>query len=274
MSALVTATQLQTLLTDAAPPRVLDVRYQLLKPDGYDDYRAGHIPGAVYVPLEDELARHGAPQDGRHPLPSRETLQQALRRWGVNPGDTVVVYDGGSTLAAGRAWWVLRGVGIDVRVLDGGYPAWLAAGGLVDIDDVVPAPRTIEIGDLEAGLNSDDAGVWPEQGVLVDVRAAERFRGETEPFDPVAGHIPGAVNLPSSAFFAPDGTFLSAGEIAKALDGVGATANIAVAIYCGSGITAAQAALASHVAGRDVAVYPGSWSAWSNTPGLPVATGE
>lgn len=267
MNALISAPDLRTALASERPPVVLDVRYQLFRPDGRDDYLAGHIPSAVYVPLEEELAAHGVPSDGRHPLPSREVLQAAVRRWGVSEGDLVVVYDGGSTLASGRAWWVLRGVGLDVRVLDGGLPAW---DGALETDDVVPEPGDALIGDVPSGISIDEAASWA--GALVDVRAAERFRGETEPLDPIAGHIPGAVNLPSAAFFTPSGTFRSPAEIAAAFDAVGATEDVAV--YCGSGITAAQAALALDVAGRSGEVFVGSWSAWSNSPGRPVATGE
>lgn len=272
---LVSATELAALLDgpEASAVRLLDVRYRLDKPDGSDDYRAGHIPGAVYVPLDEELTTHGAPDEGRHPMPMHDTLQRAVTRWGVDDGDLVVVYDGGSTLASGRAWWLLRGVGLDVRVLDGGLPAWVAAGLRLDTDDVVESPGDAVIGPLPSGLTTAEASAFPDGGVLVDVRAAERYRGETEPFDPIAGHVPGAVNLPATAFFADDGTFRAVDEIAAAFDGVGATADARVATYCGSGITAAQAALAAAVAGREVEVYPGSWSAWSNTPGMPVATG-
>lgn len=274
-SPLVSAADLSALLDgpDRDRVRVLDVRYRLDKPDGRDDYLAGHIPGAVYVPLDEELTTHGAPAEGRHPMPTHATLQGAVERWGVNDGDLVVVADGGSTLASGRAWWLLRGAGLDVRVLDGGLPAWVAAGLPLATDDVVPLPGDATVGALPAGLSTADAAAFPDAGILVDVRAAERYRGETEPFDPIAGHVPGAVNLPSSAFFAADGTLRPAEEIAAAFDAVGATADARVATYCGSGITAAQAALAAAVAGRHVELYPGSWSAWSNTPGMPVATG-
>ncbi|WP_094770416.1 sulfurtransferase [Microbacterium gorillae] len=273
MSALVSAADLAELLAGARPPRLVDVRYRLDKPDGSDDHRAGHIPGAVYADHDTELATHGAPSDGRHPLPSCETLQTAVRRWGVNHGDTVVVYDGGTTMGAARAWWLLRGSGIDVRVLDGGLTAWQAAGGDLETGEVTPEPGDATLRGTPNGIDIADAGVWPEHGVLVDVRAAERYRGETEPLDPVAGHIPGAVNLPASNYLNPDGTFRAAEEIAAAFDAVGATEDEAVAVYCGSGVTAAQAALAADIAGRHVALYPGSWSAWSNTPGRPVATG-
>ncbi len=275
MSVLISATDLADLIASERPPVVLDVRYRLDKPDGSDDFRAGHVPGAVYVDLDHELAEHGTPSDGRHPVPSLPVLQAAVRRWGVNAGDAIVVMDGGSTLAAGRAWWLLSGAGLaDVRVLDGGLPAWIAAGGALEDGETRPAPGNATIDRVPSGLGIDEAAAWPEEGVLVDVRAAERFRGEIEPLDPVAGHIPGAVNLPSVAFFRADGTFRSPAEIGAAFDAVGAREDLAVATYCGSGVTAAQAALAARVAGRTVHVFPGSWSAWSNTPGRPIATGE
>lgn len=272
MSALISADELNRRLASDTPPVLLDVRYQLLQPDGHDDYLAGHVPGAVYVPLEEELARHGAPEDGRHPLPTADVLQRAVQRWGVRSGDLVVVYDGGTTLASGRAWWLLRAVGLDVRVLDGGYPAWVAFGGDIATDDVRPTPGDAVIGALPAGISLDAAAEWPAHGTLVDVRAAARFRGEVEPMDPIAGHIPGAVNLPAPAFFRPDGTFRGPDELATVWDNVAAQTEIAV--YCGSGLTAAQAALAAEIAGRHAEVFVGSWSAWSNTPGVPIAVGE
>ena len=258
--------------------RILDVRYRLDKPDGRDDHAARHIPGAVYVDLETELSQHGAPGDGRHPIPPLPVLQAAARRWGIRPGQTVVAYDDGTALGPGRAWWLLRGAGLaDVRVLDGGLRAWTDAGFPVETGVVEPEPSSIELSDYAfpgGVVDMDEAAVWPQRGVLVDVRAAERFRGEVEPMDPIAGHIPGAVNLPAAGYVDPvTGLFRSPDEIRAAFAAVGAADGRPVAVYCGSGVTAAQAALAAAVAGLEVAVYPGSWSQWSNTPGRPVAAG-
>nr|WP_274638545.1 sulfurtransferase [Microbacterium bovistercoris] len=265
---------LSALIDEGAPLRLLDVRYRLDEPDGRPAYRSGHLPGAVYVQMETELARLGAPGEGRHPLPPLSVLQDAARRWGVDPGDTVVAYDDWNMLGAARLWWMLRGAGVaDVRVLDGGLSAWRAAGLPLEAGDVVPAPGSIVLHERTEGVASiDDAAAWPEHGVLLDVRAGERYRGEAEPLDPVAGHIPGAVNLPSPEYLR-DGRFADAADIRQAFAAVGAGQGTEVAAYCGSGITAAQAALAGAIAGIDVAVYPGSWSQWANTPGRPVATG-
>ena len=274
MHPLITVEELSDLLTSAQPVRVLDVRYRLDRPDGRPAYRAGHVPGAVYVDLDHELAHIDRPEDGRHPLPALDELQTAARRWGLRDGDTVVVYDDWNGMGAARAWWLLTGAGAaDVRVLDGGYRAWVEAGLPVDDGDDRPEPGTVTLHERTAGVASiDDAAAWSGHGVLIDVRAPERFRGESEPMDPIAGHIPGAVNLPSLVHL-DDGRFKDAAAIRAAFAEVGATPGVAVAAYCGSGVTAAHTALAGALAGIDITVYPGSWSQWSNTPGRPVATG-
>lgn len=271
---LISAGELHTRLQTGDGLRLLDVRYRLEKPDGRPDHRAGHLPGAVYVDMDTELATHGDPSEGRHPVPSREVLQDAARRWGINVGDAVVVYDDYRSVSAARAWWLLTHSGIDdVRVLDGGLAAWMAAGLPLEEGDVVPARGSIELEEVHGGIATiDDAEAWPARGVLLDARAPERYRGATEPYDPIAGHIPGAVNLPAGAYL--DGAeFASPAAIREALAGAGVTAGVPVAAYCGSGLTAAHLALAGAVAGIDVSVFPGSWSQWSNTPGRPVATG-
>lgn len=256
---------------------VLDARWQLGRDDGREQYLAGHIPGAVFIDVELELSRHGEPDEGRHPLPDDAALAAAARRWGIRTGAPVVIYDDHRMLAASRAWWALRRAGLsDVRVLDGGWPAWRAAGGEAATGDVqVPEGDVALASPGGAGtIDTADAAAWPQTGVLLDARAAERYRGETEPIDPLPGHIPGARNLPIGRMLTDDSRFLPASEIAAAFDDVGADGGKPIAAYCGSGITAAQLALAGAIAGREVIVYPGSWSAWSNTPGLPIATGE
>lgn len=273
MPLLTTPADLAELIAAEDAVRVLDVRWRLDAPDGRIAYRAGHIPGAVYVDLDHELSTHGAPQDGRHPVPDRDTLQAAVRRWGVSNGDTVVVYDDAGSVAAARAWWLLSRSGItDVRVIDGGLRAWTGAGRALEEGQVVPVPGDVDLEPLLPGLDIDEAAAWPENGVLLDVRAPERYRGETEPMDPVAGHIPGAVNLPTPSF-TDAGRFRSPDELRAAFAGAGARDDVPVAAYCGSGIAASHAALAGALAGIDVTVYPGSWSQWSQTPGRPVATG-
>jgi thiosulfate/3-mercaptopyruvate sulfurtransferase len=272
-SVLVTAAALADALAGARPPVVLDVRWTLNGPPGHGVYLTGHIPGAVYVDLDTELARHGRPTDGRHPLPSAGDLEASIRRWGIDDGDHVVVYDGLGNLSAARAWWLLRWAGLrDVRLLDGALPAWIAAGGRLDVDDVVPTPGTAQVRAASlATLTVEQAGVWPRRGVLLDARAGERHRGESEPVDPKAGHIPGAVSAPTGDNLAPDGRFRSAAELAERFAAVGAAAGTPVAVYCGSGVTAAHELAALAVAGIDATLYPGSWSQWSNLD-LPVET--
>lgn len=272
MSPLVSVAELSDLID--ANARILDVRFRLEKPDGRDDYREGHIPGAVYVDLERELSAHGRPEDGRHPLPDTATVQAAARRWGLRDGDVVVVYDDYRGLAAARAWWLLRQGGVDVRVLDGGWRAWKAAGGELASGDVTPEPGTVTLTDVGGGsLTIDEAATFPASGVLLDVRAPERFRGETEPYDPIAGHIPGAVNLPTGTHLTEDGALLDLETLKENFAEVGVAAGTPVAAYCGSGLTAAHTALVLAEAGIEAKVFHGSWSQWSNTPGRPVATG-
>ena len=279
---LVTASELAERLrlaaTGGAPVRVLDVRYSLGAPDGLPLYEAGHIPGAVYVHLDTELARHGEPQEGRHPLPSVEDFQATARRWGLNDGDTVVVYDDWKGQAAGRAWWLLRYMGVtDVRVLDGALPAWTAAGhplatGVDDMTNGEPGTIMLSSGH-EPLLSADDAASLPQNGVLLDARAGERYRGETEPLDPVAGHIPGAISAPTAGNLDERGHFLDAAALRERYESLGVSVDRAVGVYCGSGVTAAHDALALTIAGFRPALFACSWSAWSNQPERPIATG-
>ncbi|MEH1014948.1 sulfurtransferase [Micromonospora sp. CPCC 206060] len=257
------------------PPTLLDVRWRLTGPPGRDDYRAGHLPGAVFVDLDAELC--GTPGTrGRHPLPEPDDLQRVLRAAGVRAGHPVVVYDGGDGMAAARAWWTLRWAGHDaVRVLHGGFPAWVAAGGPVSTDEPTPpvGDITVRPGALPV-LDATGAAELADSGTLLDVRVAPRYRGETEPVDPVAGHIPGAVNLPAGGYVGPDGRFVAADALRSRFAGAGVTDRVPVGAYCGSGVTAAQAVLALHLAGRpDAALYVGSWSEWVADPSRPVATG-
>lgn len=279
---LITANELAELLsaakTGGAPVRVLDVRWTLGGPAGRPLYEAGHIPGAVYVDLDSELAGHGEPRDGRHPLPSMSDFQDAARSWGLNDGETVVVYDDWKSHAAVRAWWLLRYAGVaDVRVLDGALPAWVAAQhplaeGTADADAIVPGTLAVNPGQM-AALTIEQAGALAQSGVLLDARAAERYRGEVEPIDPRAGHIPGAVSAPTAGNLDADGFFLSPAELRARFEALGVTDATPVGAYCGSGVTAAHNALALTLAGFSPAIFPGSWSSWANHPELPVATG-
>src|SRR5690606_25200186 len=219
---LISAAELRERLDEV---QVLDARWQLGREDGREQYLAGHIPGAVFIDVERELSRHGAPSEGRHPLPDDAALAAAARRWGIRAGVPVVVYDDHRMLAASRAWWALRRAGLaDVRVLDGGWPAWRAAGGEVATGDVQPAEGDVVLSSPggEGVIDTAGAATWPQSGVLLDARAGERYRGETEPIDPLPGHIPGARNLPISRTLTDDGRFLPASEIAAAFDDAGA----------------------------------------------------
>ncbi len=257
---------------------VLDVRWELAEPDGREAHSRGHVPGAVYVSLEEELSDHGVVGLGRHPLPSGAAVEAAARRWGLREGVPVVVYDDWNRAGSARAWWVLTAAGIaDVRILDGGLAAWTASGGDLETGSVTKEPGdvTVRFPDLYHGalptLTADEVTRFP--GVVLDARAPERFRGETEPVDPVAGHIPGARNAPSTAALTTDGTFLSETDLTRFFEERGA-AGRDVAVYCGSGVTAAVTIAALRVAGVGATLFPGSWSQWSNDPSREIATGE
>lgn len=285
MKTLISAEQLAAELAGRHDIRVVDVRWALGGPPGLGEYLAGHIPGAAYADLDTELASHGEPADGRHPTPSRETLQDAARRWGVNPGDTVVVYDGAGNLSAARAWWLLKDAGVaDVLLLDGALPAWRAAGlPLAEgPEQIVAGTITLSAGAMPV-LDADGAAALASTGLLLDARAGARYRGESEPIDPQAGHIPGARSAPTTENLDADGRFLSPEELRKRFEALGAgagadadraAASERIGVYCGSGVTAAHEAVALVLAGYDPVLYPGSWSQWANLPGRPVETGD
>lgn len=273
MGILLTPADLEPLLGTV---RVLDVRWRLDAPDGREAFRAGHVPTAVYVSLGDELARHGEAADGRHPLPSVDDLQAAARRWGLRDGETVVVYDDWWSMAAARAWWVLTDAGVaDVRILDGGLRAWRDAGLPLETGEAVPEAGDVSLtsGALPR-LDIDEAAELPARGLLLDVRAPERYRGDVEPIDPVAGHIPGARNAPTTDNVDASGRFLPADALRERFAGLGIADGVEVGVYCGSGVTASHTALAMRLAGIDAALYPGSWSQWSNHADRPVARGD
>jgi thiosulfate/3-mercaptopyruvate sulfurtransferase len=286
---LVDVEELASLLaTPAGPasarPTLLDVRWRLGGPPGIDDFREGHLPGAVFADLVRDLSGPLAPdgRGGRHPLPTPEEAQAALRRLGVSGERAVVVYDAGDGTSAARAWWLLRYLGHDdVGLLDGGLAAWTAAGHPVETGDPpapVPGNLVVRPGAMPV-LDAEAAGALAHDGVLLDARAAERFRGENEPIDPVAGHVPGAVSAPTTANVDGDGRFLSPSALRERFAGLGAAradidGSTPVGAYCGSGVTAAHTVLALEVAGVQAALYAGSWSDWVSDPGRPVATGE
>jgi thiosulfate/3-mercaptopyruvate sulfurtransferase len=293
---LMTVAELVDALAGQEPPTLIDVRWRLGGPPGIDSYRAGHLPGAVYVDLDTQLA--GPPgAGGRHPLPATADFEAAMRGAGVRAGRDVVVYDDGDATIAARAWWLLRyfghsragaggagaggdGAGGDgagqVRVLDGGFRAWQAAGQPVSTADVTPAPGdfSAEPGHLLV-LDAAGAAEVARSGVLLDARAPARYRGETEPVDPVAGHIPGALSAPTAENVTSAGLFRSAAELQARFASLGIEPGEGpqVGAYCGSGVTAAHTVLALELAGFPAALYVGSWSGWITDAARPVATG-
>lgn len=259
------------LLRELPEVTVLDVRYRMGGPPGTDEFVAGHVPGAAYVDLDRDLA---APPGagGRHPLPDPETFVAAMQRVGVSASRGVVVYDDWSGHAAARCWWLLRDYGHpDVRVLDGALSAWREAGG--ELEAGSPDVAAGDFSGTPGAMPAVSVTEVPDVAVLVDARAPERFRGEVEPVDPVAGHIPGAVNVPTAANLGPDGRFRAKDDLRQIYAAVGAVADAGVAAYCGSGVTAAHDVLAMEVAGVRAALYPGSWSEWVLDRSRPVARG-
>jgi 3-mercaptopyruvate sulfurtransferase SseA len=273
VTVLVSAAEL--LAADRARVVLLDVRWALGDDRGREHYLAGHLPGAVFVDLETELAAPPSPAEGRHPLPSLQRLQRAARRWGIDDGDRVVAYDATGGLAAARAWWLLRWGGLaDVHLLDGGLDAWRRAGGPVETGDVVPEPGGVTLtGNGMPVLSIDGAAALPSSGVLLDARAGERYRGEVEPVDPRAGHVPGAVSAPTTDNLAADGTFRPPADLRERFAALGVRPGGTVGVYCGSGVTAAHEVAALAAAGVEAALWPGSWSQWSADPSREAVTG-
>jgi thiosulfate/3-mercaptopyruvate sulfurtransferase len=259
---------------------VVDCRFDLKNPTaGRAAYDRGHIPGARYAHLDDDLSRRPSPSEGRHPLPELAHFAATLGRWGITAGDTVVCYDEGTGAVAARLWWLLEHVGHrDCAVLDGGFAAWQEAG--LPEEAVTPkwtarryepralgARRVVATTELAARLAAGD--------LLVDVRAAPRYRGEQEPIDPVAGHVPGARNRPFSSNVTGKGRFRSTAELraelVELLDGRAPGGLIAM---CGSGVTACHLLVALEAAGLPgAALYPGSWSEWIRDESRPIRTG-
>jgi thiosulfate/3-mercaptopyruvate sulfurtransferase len=274
---LASVSELATLLrAPGSPPAVLDVRWELGTGARHDQYAVGRIPGASFVDLDVSLAAPSGPA-GRHPLPSTADFQAAMRRAGVSDHRAVVVYDASTSMAAARAWWLLRYFGHQrVRVLDGGLDAWVRAGLALEAGE---GPSGAGAGDFSArpgGMRIVDAAgaaALAERGTLLDARAADRFRGEVEPVDPVAGHIPGARNRPTALNVEASGGFLDPDALREAFQAVGADGLSEIGVYCGSGISAAHEVLALELAGHRAALYPGSWSEWITDPCRPVARG-
>ncbi len=281
-SPLIEVATLAAELAGGSPPVVLDIRWGLSGPPGNVAFAAGHIPGAVFVDLDTDLA--DPPGDGgRHPLPDPVRFAGAMRRAGVTLDRSVVVTDGGDGSVAARAWWLLRHHGHDdVRLLDGGFAAWVRSGAEVATGRVV-WPFTEagpEIGrpflaatSRSAVLDADGAAGLAREGRLLDARAPARYAGDVEPIDAVAGHIPGAVNAPTSLALDSRGHFVDRAVLAQRFADLSVTSGGVLGAYCGSGVTAAHTVLALHSLGLEAALYPGSWSEWIRDPSRPVARG-
>lgn len=281
---LIRAPELQSLLAHGAPVVVFDCSFDLADPGAADRlFAQAHIPGAQQAHLDRDLSAHaGAPREsgGRHPLPTREAFADWLGAHGVGAAAQVVVYERSGASYCGRLWWMLKWLGHEAAaVLDGGLTAWQAAGGAVDSGEGArPAPCTFAAGAPAARLVRTEDVIQalgrPAQ-TLIDARAPARFRGEAEPLDPVAGHIPGALNRPFTENFTPDGRFKPAEQLRAEFTALlGLRSAQTVVHHCGSGVSAVPNLLAMEIAGFPrTALFAGSWSEWCNTPGLPVARG-
>lgn len=267
----------------STPPVPLDVRWRLGGPPALPDYRAGHLPGAVFLDMGTVLADPPGP-GGRHPLPDPARLARTLAQAGVGAESAVVAYDDADGSVAARAWWLLRWLGLPaerVAVLDGGWSAWLREG-LPASTELPQRPQVPPVAAPGAGmpvLDADGAARLAADGVLLDARAPARYRGDTEPVDPRAGHVPGALNAPFTEHLGADGYWRPPAELADRFARLGVTPERPVGAYCGSGVTACSVVLALEYAGirpptRPAALYAGSWSQWSADPARPAATGE
>ena len=295
---LISAEELKALLSSGKPVMVFDCTFDLMQPAaGAAQYAAAHIPGAVHADLETDLsARHGAPgkhgilvaqdegrpaSDGRHPLPSREKFAEWLSSVGFRNDMQAVVHDRNGANYCGRLWWMLKWMGHEaVAVLDGGLQAWQAAGGAVadkpepahfQSNFVVGEPLVRLVGTQDVAKRLDTTAQ-----TIVDARAGVRYRGEVEPLDPVAGHIPGALNRPFTENLGADGRFKPASQLRAEFETLLAGREPETVVHqCGSGVSAIPNLLAMRIAGfAPTALYAGSWSAWSNTPGLPSRQGS
>jgi thiosulfate/3-mercaptopyruvate sulfurtransferase len=288
---IISAAELRQLLEKQGDVVVFDCRHRLDKPEaGEAMYLAGHIPGALYANLDTDLAGPKlltpSGHSGRHPLPEAGDWMRRIGEWGIGPQTQVVAYDDAGGMTAGRLWWMLRAVGhMAVAVLDGGLPAWTTVGGSLEAGTVQPARllspypgrfRSEWVADMDevrAQVTNPDSEA---KYLIVDARTPERFRGEVEPYGPIAGHIPGAQNLYYGGNLNADATFRSAEELrARFAPVVAAAGEREVVMSCGSGVSACHNLLAMEIAGLPTArLFPNSWSGWTATPGLPVAKGE
>jgi thiosulfate/3-mercaptopyruvate sulfurtransferase len=278
MHPLITPRQLAALLTDVEPPILVDVRWSLTGAPGCADYQAGHLPGAVFLDMDTELAGPPGPE-GRHPLPDPAALQTTLRAAGIRTTAPVVAYDAADGSVAARLWWLLRWAGHSaVAVLDGGIAAWRAAGLPVTTEVPDPVGGTITVRPPAMPvLDAAQAAALARNGVLLDARVPPRYRGEIEPVDPRAGHVPGAVNAPFGELTDAHGRWLTPRRLRELAQRWGAE-SAEIGAYCGSGVNACALVLGLELAGitspeRPAGLYVGSWSQWCIDRDRPVATG-
>ncbi len=280
---LISAAQLQTLQQQITPLAVVECSFDLMKPELADGlFEAEHIAGAVQAHLDRDLSTHevDAVNGGRHPLPPRERVAAWLGSLGIGNSTQVVVYDRNAGNYCGRLWWMLKWLGHDaVAMLDGGLQGWKAAGGAVTSGPATqPAAASFEVRPALRELVFTDqvvADLGRPTQTVVDARGAPRYRGEVEPLDPIAGHIPGALNRPFTDNFTPEGFFKSPEVLKAEWDKVLAGRSASTVVHhCGSGVSAVPNLIAMELAGHGpTALYAGSWSEWSRTPGLPCAQG-
>lgn len=250
-----------------------DVRWYLDGRDGRSAYEAGHIPGAIFIDMDTHLALPAAPELGRHPMPSAASFAESMGSLGIGHDTIVVAYDDLGGMCAGRLVWMLRTLGSPAALLDGGLQAWT---GELETGTNQTAPVDHPVRDWPNGamVDADATAALAESdgAVVLDARAAERYRGETEPVDPRPGHIPGALNAPFSMNMV-DGRFKDSESLAAEYAALGVVPGAEVVVYCGSGVSACHNLLALERAGVSAKLYPGSWSQWSNDPSRPAATG-
>lgn len=279
---LISAEELLARFSAGEPPILLDVRYKPGKPALVEEYEAGHIPGAIFVDLARDLAGTGGEKKGRKPLPDPGDLESTLQRWGVTEDREIVVYDNNRGLSAARGWWVLRWAGIEnVRVLDGGYRAWLSTGGETATGPSQDPPGRSSflidvrgVGHLPV-LELDDVEDWARENLLVDARKAEVYRGEWKSeMDTRYGHIPRARSFPATSNLDDEGYFLPPEEILGNLEKVRNGHGAPIGVYCGGAVVAAHQTLALRSAGIEASLFVGSWSAWTTDPNRPEELGD
>lgn len=281
MKALISVDELAALI-DHGDALVVDCRKELSSPDsGRRAWAAAHIPGAVYADLDSDLSDLSKTGQGRHPLPDESAFSEVLSRWGWSPDRPLIAYDdAGGALAAARLWWMLRLIGAkSVSVLDGGWSAWQASGLLTEVSEQIPPRTTVSVHydpDQWIGYDELKASLNDRSICLLDARGAPRYRGEVEPLDPVAGHVPGALNHPFTDNLQANGRFKSATQLAETFKAmIGEHAPDAVVHMCGSGVTACHNLLAMEIAGlHGSRLFAPSWSGWISDSGRAVAVGS